>query len=182
MWGAGSQPVYQAGTAAAAESRRAGLPSSQELTSLGRQLMLAPLAAPRAVELAESIRNTAVPGVHGRLVESFAVPAAMHAVMLHGRDVTREVAVETLRRMIGDRAARSGRASATKYGSFGTSSAAQCGCPSPDQVVGTVHVDAPSPMSSPQTMSAKRTDFAHSRTHAELDSDDDRGGHGHPHL
>ncbi len=61
-------------------------------------------AAPRAVELAESIRNTAVPGVHGRLVESFAVPAAMHAVLMHGRDVSREAAVEALRRMIDGRA------------------------------------------------------------------------------
>ena len=61
-------------------------------------------AAPRAVELAESIRNTAVPGVHGRLVESFAVPAAMHAVLMHGRDVSREVAVEILGRMISGRA------------------------------------------------------------------------------
>ena len=86
------------------------LPSSRELTDLGRQLMLAAIwAAPRAVELAESIRNTAVSGVHGRLVESFAVPAAMHAVLMHGRDVEREVAVETLRRMIGDRAALIGQ-------------------------------------------------------------------------
>ena len=86
------------------------MPSSRELTGLGRQLMLAAIwAAPRAVELAESIRNTAVDGVHGRLVESFAVPAAMQAVMLHGRDVTREVAVETLRRMIGGRAALIGQ-------------------------------------------------------------------------
>ena len=58
---------------------------------------------------AESIRNTAVPGVHGRLVESFAVPAAMQAVMLHGRGVTREVAVETLQRMIGGRSALIGQ-------------------------------------------------------------------------
>ena len=66
-------------------------------------------AAPRAVELAESIRNTIVPEIHGRLVESYAVPAAMQAVLLHGRDVTREVAVETLRRMIGGRAALIGQ-------------------------------------------------------------------------
>ena len=86
------------------------LPSTRELTGLGRQLMLAAIwAAPRAVELAESIRNTAVEGVHGRLVESFAVPAAMQAVMMHGRDVDREVAVETLRRMIGGRAALIGQ-------------------------------------------------------------------------
>ena len=86
------------------------LPSSRELTGLGRQLMLAAIwAAPRAVELAESIRNTAVEGVHGRLVESFAVPAAMHAVLMHGSEVTREVAVETLRRMIGGRAALIGQ-------------------------------------------------------------------------
>ena len=66
-------------------------------------------AAPRAVELAESIRNTIVPEIHGRLVESYAVPAAMQAVLLHGRDVTREVAGETLRRMIGGRAALIGQ-------------------------------------------------------------------------
>ncbi len=66
-------------------------------------------AAPTAVELAESIRNTAIEGVHGRLVESFTVPAAMQAVMMHGRDVGREVAAETLRRMIGGRAALTGQ-------------------------------------------------------------------------
>ena len=63
----------------------------------------------RAVGLAESIRNTVVAGVHGRLVESFAVPAAMQAVMMHGRDVSREAAVEILRRMIGGRSALIGQ-------------------------------------------------------------------------
>jgi hypothetical protein len=86
------------------------LPGSRELGELGRVLTAAAIwAAPRAVELAESIRNTAVAGIHGRLVESFAVPAAMHAVMMHGREVTREVAVDTLRRMIGGRAALIGQ-------------------------------------------------------------------------
>ena len=86
------------------------LPGTRELGELGRQLMVAAIwAAPRAVELAESIRNTAVAGVHGRLVESFAVPAAMQAVLLHGRDVGREVAVETLRRMINGRSALIGQ-------------------------------------------------------------------------
>lgn len=86
------------------------LPNSRELGELGRQLTVAAIwAAPRAVELAESIRNTIVPDIHGRLVESYAVPAAMHAVLTHGRDVTREVAVETLRRMIGGRAALIGQ-------------------------------------------------------------------------
>jgi hypothetical protein len=86
------------------------LPGTRELAELGRQLMLAAIwAAPRAVELAESIRNTVVPGVHGRLVESYAVPAAMQAVLMHGRDVPREVAVETLHRMIGGRAALIGQ-------------------------------------------------------------------------
>ena len=71
------------------------LPGTRELGELGRHLMVAAIwAAPRAVELAEAIRNTIVPGVHGRLVESFAVPAAMHAVLTHGREVTREVAVQ----------------------------------------------------------------------------------------
>ncbi len=86
------------------------LPGSRELAELGRLLMVAAIwAAPRAVELAESIRNTIVPDIHGRLVESYAVPAAMHAVLRHGREVTREVAVETLRRMIGGRAALIGQ-------------------------------------------------------------------------
>lgn len=81
------------------------LPGTRELGELGRLLTAAAIwAAPNAVELAESIRNTVVSGVHGRLVESFAVPAAMHAVLTHGRNVSREVAVETLRRMIGGRA------------------------------------------------------------------------------
>ena len=48
-------------------------------------------------------------GVHGRLVESFAVPAAMHAILMHGRDVEREVAVETLRYMINGRSALIGQ-------------------------------------------------------------------------
>jgi hypothetical protein len=86
------------------------LPGSRELGELGRLLTVAAIwAAPRAVELAEAIRNTIVPGVHGRLVESFAVPAAMQAVLMHGREVSREVAVETLRRMIGGRAALIGQ-------------------------------------------------------------------------
>jgi hypothetical protein len=86
------------------------LPGSRELAELGRLLTVAAIwAAPRAVELAESIRNTVVSGVHGRLVESFAVPAAMQAVLMHGRYITREVAVETLHRMIGGRAALIGQ-------------------------------------------------------------------------
>ncbi|MGO9114254.1 MAG: hypothetical protein ACLP9L_33990 [Thermoguttaceae bacterium] len=81
------------------------LPGSRQLGELGRQLTVAAIwAAPRAVELAEAIRNTIVPNIHGRLVESYAVPAAMHAVLTHGRDVSRDVAVETLRHMIGGRA------------------------------------------------------------------------------
>ena len=81
------------------------LPGNQELAGLGRELAAGAIwAAVAAVPLADSIKSTHVPGVHGRLVESFAVPAAMHAVMMHGRDVSREVAVETLRRMIGGRA------------------------------------------------------------------------------
>ena len=86
------------------------LPGARELGELGRQLTVAAIwAAPRAVELAESIRNTVVEGVHGRLVELFAVPAAMHAVLMHGRDVEREVAVETLRYMINGRSALIGQ-------------------------------------------------------------------------
>jgi hypothetical protein len=81
------------------------LPGSQELGELGRELAAAAIwAALTAVPLADSIKSTHVPGVHGRLVESFAVPAAMHAVMTHGRGVSRDVAVETLERMINGRA------------------------------------------------------------------------------
>jgi hypothetical protein len=86
------------------------LPGSRELAELGRLLTAAAIwAAPRAVELAEAIRNTIVPDIQGRLVESYAVPAAMYAVLTHGRGVTREAAVETLRRMIGGRAALIGQ-------------------------------------------------------------------------
>jgi hypothetical protein len=81
------------------------LPGNQELAGLGRELAAGAIwAAVTAGPLADSIKSTHVPGVHGRLVESFAVPAAMHAVMMHGREVSRDVAVETLRRMIGGRA------------------------------------------------------------------------------
>jgi hypothetical protein len=80
------------------------LPDSQELGDLGRELAAAAIwAALTAVPLADSIKSTHVPCVHGRLVESFAVPAAIHAVMTHGRAVSRDVAVETLLRMINGR-------------------------------------------------------------------------------
>ena len=81
------------------------LPGVSELAGLGRQLTAAALwAAPTAIVLADAIKSTVIPGVHGRLVESFAVPAAMHSVLTHGREVSREVAAETLERMINGRA------------------------------------------------------------------------------
>ena len=86
------------------------LPGVSELAALGRQLATAALwAAPAAIELADAIKSTVVPGVHGRLVESFAVPAAMHAVLTHGRHVSPQVAAETLADMINGRAALIGQ-------------------------------------------------------------------------
>jgi hypothetical protein len=77
------------------------LPSPNELHTLGQQVAAAALwAAPAAVRLADAIKSTRIDGVHGRLVESFAVPAAMSAVLTHGRDVCEVVAAEVLQRMI----------------------------------------------------------------------------------
>ena len=108
-------------------------------------------AAPRAVELAESIRNTAVPGVHGRLVESFAVPAAMHAVLMHGREVTREVAVETLRRMIGVRSALIGQGERDEVRLLRDILSSTVRVPETNQAVVRSTSSAPSPRSWPQT-------------------------------
>jgi len=77
------------------------LPGEAELAKLCRQLAAVALwAAPAAVKLADSIKGTGIEGVHGRLVESFSVPAAIDAVVSKGRNVTRETAVSILRRML----------------------------------------------------------------------------------
>ncbi len=77
------------------------LPGPRVLHELGQQVAACALwAAPVAVRLADEIKSIVVPGVHGRLIECFSVPAAMHAVLRRGRDVTAEAAAETLRAMI----------------------------------------------------------------------------------
>jgi hypothetical protein len=62
-------------------------------------------AVPRAVGLADEIKRISIPDVHGRLIESFSVPAAMHSVLHHGRSVEPRVAEDTLRTMIEGRSA-----------------------------------------------------------------------------
>ena len=137
-------------------------------------------AAPRAVELAESIRNTAVSGVHGRLVESFAVPAAMHAVLMHGRDVSREVAVETLRRMIGGRAALIGQGERDEVQLLRDILSSTVRVPETGPSgTGTVHVERTVAQILATADTAKRAAFAE---HAEFDGADNRGGHGRPAL
>jgi len=82
------------------------LPGTQELAELGQRIAAAALwAAPAAAPLADRIKSTRVTGVHGRLIECFSVPAAMHAVLRRGRDVTDESASDTLRAMVEDREA-----------------------------------------------------------------------------
>ncbi len=80
------------------------LPAPEELRQLGRQLAAAALwAAPTATRLAESLRAVRIPGLPGRLVESFSVPAAMAAVFCHGRDVDCSTAADVLRAMLAER-------------------------------------------------------------------------------
>lgn len=80
------------------------LPGPAELEDLGKQLAAAAIwAAPTAVPLANEIKSTRVTGVHGRLIESFTVPAAMFATMWHGREVTARQARRVLRRMLDGR-------------------------------------------------------------------------------
>ena len=56
------------------------LPRPATLATMGHDLVAA------AVKLADDIKSTRIDGVHGRLVESFSVPAAVHAVLMGGRD------------------------------------------------------------------------------------------------
>jgi hypothetical protein len=80
------------------------LPGPDKLEELGQQLLAVALwAAPAAVPLADQIKGTQIPNVDGRLVESFSVPAAMTAVIEHGRKVSQENAAEILKEMIGGR-------------------------------------------------------------------------------
>ena len=86
------------------EGRSISLPGASELGELGRQLAAAALwAAPRARELADEIKATPIQDVHGRLIESFSVPAAMHAVMKYGRGATLNQGRAILRQMLADR-------------------------------------------------------------------------------
>jgi hypothetical protein len=86
------------------EGRTISLPGASELGELGRELAAAALwAAPRAKQLADEIKSTVIAGVHGRLIESFSVPAAMFAVMWHGREATEGRARSILNSMLRDR-------------------------------------------------------------------------------
>jgi hypothetical protein len=85
-------------------SRGLELPNETELHELGHNLAAAAIWSVRsAAQLANSIKRTAIDGVHGRLIESFSVPAAMYAVMSVGRDASEVQAEEILRAMIAGR-------------------------------------------------------------------------------
>lgn len=80
------------------------LPGPSELAKVGRELAAAALwAAPAAIPLADKIKSTRVKGVHGRLIESFSVPAAMLAVVQYGREASSEQAEEILRHLLDGR-------------------------------------------------------------------------------
>lgn len=81
------------------------LPSQAEFTTLGRQLVAVAIwAAPAAIKLADDIKGTRVEGVHGRLVESFSVPAAMDAVIRKGLNAPLEEALKALKAFLKGRA------------------------------------------------------------------------------
>ena len=77
------------------------LPGPSELAKLGQQLAAVAIwAAPAAVPLADRIKGVRIKGVHGRLIESFAVPAAMFAAIRRGRSATQEQGESVLKIMI----------------------------------------------------------------------------------
>lgn len=77
------------------------IPGPSELTDLGRSLAaVAVWAVPYATKLAVVLRSHRIEEVPGRVVESFAVPAAMTAVANHGCDVHQDRAVEILHEML----------------------------------------------------------------------------------
>ena len=74
------------------------LPSNEELSELRQELIAVALwAAPAVTKLADTIKGTQVDGVHGRLVESFSVPAAMDAVVGFGHDAPAKEGIAALR-------------------------------------------------------------------------------------
>jgi hypothetical protein len=80
------------------------LPEETELTKLGLAIAAAAIwAATRAVPLAEAIKGTPTNGVHGRVVESMSVAAAMFAVLQHGREATDAQARHSLKQMLARR-------------------------------------------------------------------------------
>jgi len=80
------------------------LPTPAALKRIGEQLAAVGLwAAPAAIPLADAIKSTSIEDVHGRLVESFSVPAALWAVAQYGRQATPEQATEVLHCLIEDR-------------------------------------------------------------------------------
>jgi hypothetical protein len=81
------------------------LPSNKELSDLRQELIAVALwAAPVVTKLADTIKGTQVDGVHGRLVESFSVPAAMDAVVRFGHGVPEKNATNALRAFLKNRA------------------------------------------------------------------------------
>lgn len=76
-------------------------PTDDQLVALCERLMAVALnSAPAAIPLADRIKSTRVDGIDPRVVESFSVPAAMYAVVRHGRDVTDEEAHGVLTQML----------------------------------------------------------------------------------
>jgi hypothetical protein len=80
------------------------LPDAAQLRAFGEQLYAAALwAIPAAAPLADVIKSTRIDGVPGRLIESYAVPAAMVAVMWYGRGVSVHDATVYLHNMVSGR-------------------------------------------------------------------------------
>jgi hypothetical protein len=77
------------------------LPDASCLRALGEFMLAAALwAIPAAAPLADLIKSRRIDGIPGRLVESYSVPAAMAAVMWHGREATVNDAANVLYFMI----------------------------------------------------------------------------------
>lgn len=80
------------------------LPSTEELADLGQNLIAVALwVAARAIRLADRLRATRVPRTDGRIVESFAVPAALEGLIFAGRGNEVEFGQRALRAWLNGR-------------------------------------------------------------------------------
>ena len=79
------------------------LPPAAWLADLGQRLLACSLwCARRAIGLADDLRTLTIPGIDSRVVESYAIPAAMMAV-LHGIDGDTTATRQTLAEMLAER-------------------------------------------------------------------------------